>query len=695
MPDISVQVSLTLADKMSAAAVKRLEAVERSTDELGRAVKGTGAAYAEVGRASEQAHAKGTKGAETEARAAKKAVDATKEIGRAAKETERADPGGKMARGFEQAEKKANTLIRAMRGIRTASNAATQIGMGTVAAGTAAYMAVKKPMDFERRLAMMSNTAFADRTTLEGRQAGMQELRASVDSAVRTGGGSRESAADALDAMIASGAVGIDQAKTMLPVVQKFATATGAQSTEIADILIRGVQNNFFTAEQAEEALNKALVAGQQGGFELKDMARWLPQMMASAQGMQSMAGFERLLASAQASVTTAGSKDQAGNNIVNLLAKINSREASDRFKNDFGVDLAGSLAARLEKGQLPLDAFVDIVDTEVVGKNKKFKELQKKAATAQGDDKKKLYDDMAQILQASAVGEVIADRQALMALVAEMSQRGYIKSVRAAMQSADGAVDLNHQLISGTTSAALERAANEKDMAMQNVLDSASPAIKSMTDAVAGAAQEFPKLTTAVAGAVTVFASIAAGSAVSQGVGMLFAGKGAAGAAATATAAAGTAANAGAAAGTVSATGAAGAAATGTGLIAAAVPAALAAAGLAGGVMIGRAFEERGFSGSWLDAEDQQWGRATGREESSLFPPETVAEFDAMNLSPASFLGPRAQQPGAAPTVAPEQATPVEIPAPQVNNEIKVYIDGYELTSRVEERIDRQSRRY
>jgi hypothetical protein len=703
MPDITVQVALRLADNMSGRAAKSLKAVERATAEIGRAAHEAGTAQTNAGRAAEQANSRATKGAEATARAQKKIADAAKAVARASREVERADPGGKLARGFDSARQKAEALGRAVKGLGNVGKGAFQVGAGVAAAGTAAYMAVRKPIDYERRLAMMANTAFADRTTLEGRQAGMQELRGAVDTAVRSGGGSRENAADALDAMIASGSVKIDAAKSMLPVIQKFATSTGAQSTEIADILIRGIQNNFFTADEAETALNKALAAGQQGGFELKDMARWLPQMMAAAQGMQSMEGFERLLASAQAAVTTAGSKDQAGNNVVNLLAKLGSKELSERVKKDYNIDLAGSLAARRAKGQTPLDAFVDIVDTEIVGKNKEFQALKKQAGTAKGEDQKKIFEDMAQILQASAVGEIITDRQALMALIAEMSQRDYIKSVGAAMKNADGAVDLNYKLVSGTTSAAIERTANEKDIAMQSVLDKASPAIIAMTDAMTSAAREFPALTTGVAGAATLFASFAAGSAVSQGAKLLFS-KGAATAeAATSGAAAAAAAAKSATAATAATAGTAGTAAATAGTAATvgaagpvAAAAALAAAGIISGYKLGKLWDERGLQGSWLDAEQQQWNaRADGSEEFNFLPPADRRELDAMSLSPSDLLSRRAQQQGTAAAQAEQPGPSVVIPAPQVNNDIKVYMDSREVAARVEERIDRESRRY
>ena len=77
--------------------------------------------------------------------------------------------------------------------------------------------------------------------------------------------------------------------------------------------------------------MNMAMSAGQAGGFELKDMAKWLPQQMAAASmsGMSGRAGFAKLAALNQAAMITAGNKEEAGNNVVNLLGKINSNDTA------------------------------------------------------------------------------------------------------------------------------------------------------------------------------------------------------------------------------------------------------------------------------------------------------------------------------------------------------------------------------
>jgi hypothetical protein len=299
----------------------------------------------------------------------------------------------------------------------------------------------------------------------------MATLEAAVNDAVRQGGGSRDTAAEALDAMIASGVVKTNEAIKMLPDLQKTATASGADVTDLAQIAIRSMQNFGLTAEQMPIALSKAIKAGQEGGFELKDMAKWLPQMMAVSKGMlgmRGMAGFEKLISTSQASVITAGTKDEAGNNMVNLLAKINS----DDTKKDFaklGIDLTGSLVKAQKEGKSPVDAFVSFVE-QVAMKDKEFSKLKKQADGAKGDDKKALLDSMGDVLQGSAIGKVIQDRQALMALLALMQNKGYIKDVEGKVAAEKtGARDSNFELIASRSDFKAQQAGNEADIARSN----------------------------------------------------------------------------------------------------------------------------------------------------------------------------------------------------------------------------------
>ncbi len=493
MNDMSVQVTLRLRDQMGRYTKRALDDVTRATGDATTAARG---------------------------------------LARAGADTDRMRFGG-LLNGLRQVDRLSRTAMQSLRGVASAASnaakAAGQVGSGLAAGGYVAGRALAKPMDYERRVAQMANTAYAERD-VAGRRAGMTQLDASITGAVRTGGGTRDEAAEALDKMLASGAIQADAATSLLPVLQKYSTASGAASGDLADIVIRGVQQGFFKPEEAQAALDRAMVAGQMGGFELKDMARWLPQMMANAQGMKGMAGFERILASAQASAVTAGNKDQAGNNLVNLLAKLNSSDTAQDFKKQ-GIDLAGSLAKARESGELPLDAFIRLVETRVVGRDKRFQAARAKAAGATGGDRASALNDMADILQASAVGRVMQDRQALLALVAEMTQKGYVADVLGGMRGAAGAGETAFGVVASTSAFKAQQASNEKDIAASGMLAHVKPYLDPAMERLAAFGAEFPALTTAAMEAATAIGAMTAAAAAFGGLRMLTGGAGAAGA--------------------------------------------------------------------------------------------------------------------------------------------------------------------
>jgi TP901 family phage tail tape measure protein len=233
---------------------------------------------------------------------------------------------------FDCRQQKQAKLAKELDSMHARGSKALQMG-GIVAAGgaAAAYALanpIKQAMTFDERLAHMSNTAFRERD-VAGRKFGMNELRTAIDKAQQGGGGTREGAAEALDSMIASGAMSPAQAVSMLPHVTKAASAANADPTQLANIGIRAMQTFKIKSEDMPNVLNMALAAGQAGGFELKDMSKWLPQQMAAAtmSGLSGKEGFAKLAALNQAAAITAGSKDEAGNNVVNLLSKINSQD--------------------------------------------------------------------------------------------------------------------------------------------------------------------------------------------------------------------------------------------------------------------------------------------------------------------------------------------------------------------------------
>lgn len=370
---------------------------------------------------------------------------------------------------------------------------ATAIGVGVAAAGAAGVAMAKRPVEFDTKLANLANTAYSDRDTA-GRRVGMKELEVVINKAVESGG-TRDQAADALSSIISSGVVSLPDAMQMLPSIQASAVAGDADTTDIANIAIRAMQNFGLTADQIPVALSKALRAGQEGGFELKDMAKWLPQMMGTAKGMlgmQGMPAFEKLISVAQTSVITAGTKDEAGNNLVNLLGKINSQDTAKDFASQ-GVDLPKSLEKAMGDGKSPIDAFGNFVE-QLMMKDKNYVALRKRADNETGDERKKSLSAMADIMQGTVIGKVMQDRQSLMALIGYMQNKPYLQNVEKSVRLENGeSVKANLDLLSTTTGYKAQQVANQTDIARTSAFNTVETPINAGLDWISGYSKDHP----------------------------------------------------------------------------------------------------------------------------------------------------------------------------------------------------------
>lgn len=426
----------------------------------------------------------------------------------------------------DQVEKQATRMERAMQLVNKAISAGGQ-GVKLWGQAVAGYEAGKyvlsqpvgRAMDYDLRLANLANTAYAGQGLAE-RRAGMKSLDTVIQGAVRYGGGTRDAAADTLDALIASGAVSAKDAQAMLPALMRAGTAANASPVELANIAIRSMQSFGLKAGDVSGVLDMALTAGQAGGFELKDMARWLPQQMAAAKlsGLTGQAGLAKLLAANQAAAITAGTKDEAGNNLVNLLAKINSNDTAIDAKKQ-GIDLSGTLSAARGKGIDSLSAFIGLVDS-VAGKDARFQTMRAKAA--QGGGNAETYQAQADILQGSAIGKIVQDRQALMALVGLMNNRGYMAEVEAKLAGAAGATGRNFDLVSGTQSFKAQQLAAEKQFAESKGFDAYGGLLGKATEGLTEFARTYPNLTAAATTLATALNAAAAAAGLAGLAGIL-----------------------------------------------------------------------------------------------------------------------------------------------------------------------------
>ncbi|EHR5723482.1 phage tail tape measure protein [Salmonella enterica] len=427
------------------------------------------------------------------------------------------------SRAFNQMRSRVDALRSELQGVtrlerarQTGRNVMTVAG-GVAAAGAALVQPIRKQMSYSERLTEMTNTAFSDQD-IAGRTAGMQRLDKLIRQNVQSSGLSKEGVMDAANELLANG-LSEKEVNALLPSITRSASAGKTDPVQLAKIATSALQSFKIPKEQMGRAMDMILAAGQAGGFEQSDMAKWLPAQMAAGSniGMSGLDGLKKILGLNEVSVTTAGSKDEAGNNVVNLLAKIGSQDAARaaaRIRiNGKGIDLPGTLAKARENGMDPLQAFAGVIN-KVVGQDKRYQKLQKELEKLPKGDKTgrdKTLDAMLAILKGAGLGKIVADRQALMALTAYMNGGDYVKRVNTEIEKQQyrkpgekSATDLNFEFNSQQPWYKADQAKNAWDFAQMDAVKGPAHLVGTFAGGLADAAEKFPGLATAVAGATT-----------------------------------------------------------------------------------------------------------------------------------------------------------------------------------------------
>lgn len=387
---------------------------------------------------------------------------------------------------------------------------------GQAAAGAAAGAAVlagpvRKTMGYDTQLRGVVNTAYAGES-IDVRRARMATINDAVMRAVRAGqgGATREDALSAVKELTGSNVYKDPrEALAALPSITRAAAANGATSTEFARIALAARQTMGLT--DTDRVLNMATRAGQLGGFEISDMAKALPAQLAGAKnaGLSGYEGYASLLALNQAAKTTAGSTDEAANNVVNLLGKLSSPDTAADFKK-LGIDQTGTLLKAQESGTNVLEAFGNVVD-KLIARDPRYADLKKRASTATGDEQKALYSSMAQIVEGAGIGKVLQDRQALMSFLGYRNQREKYDVDKPLILNPGDANGANLALMAESPEFKAVLMAEEAADRMQDAMNKVNPLLGGMAEQLTAVMQEFPNFSSAIIASTTALTALAA----------------------------------------------------------------------------------------------------------------------------------------------------------------------------------------
>lgn len=240
---------------------------------------------------------------------------------------------------------------------------------------------------------------------------------------------------------------GISNAKALegyAPVLAKTATATRASMDDLGKVALALNDNLGIGAAGLERSMSMLAYAGKEGRFELKDMAKWLPQLTPqfAALGVTGEKAVAEIGASLQVAMKGAGSTDEAANNFKNFLTKITAPDTLKSF-SDAGIDLKESIKNLVGTGLTPTQAMLETITNYMGTKSPKAaSEFQKAIALTDETERETALN---RLNEAYKLGELFRDMQVLSYLrPALANQAEQVRIQKGSMGAADK--DVNGQ---------------------------------------------------------------------------------------------------------------------------------------------------------------------------------------------------------------------------------------------------------
>ena len=458
------------------AAFKDVESRVKKLSEQGKKARVLQSTIGETMRLRDEwrkSHAAGEKGAAALLGRLEKTINVLRkegvEVSRLAKEYDR------LGRAGRSAELKAKGFGQIDQGKKQVRAGAAQ---GVVATGMVAVTA-KVSADYQAIIRDIAIKAGVARTAQEG------DMSRGIIKTSNDIGMGRNEVAGVVNELVGAG-MELKQALEFAPVAAKFVVGQGSSGVDTAK-MIQALQTNAKITDPKvlEKALEAVAFQGQEGSFEASDMARWFPELLASMgrQGITGMDAVTQLGAMLQVQMKTAGTADEAANNLKNWMEKVGSGDVVKAYSKA-GIDYQGSLNTGIQGGKSTLEASFGLAKRyiEATDPKKAAKMAEATAQISKEANPEKAKAMLSSLEQALRTGDIFADMQVKSALTAYMQYSGLYERLKTESANASGILDKNLAERRDTSSqkwAEMFQAGND---AMRSVGD----AIRPVTDAVA-----------------------------------------------------------------------------------------------------------------------------------------------------------------------------------------------------------------
>lgn len=214
-------------------------------------------------------------------------------------------------------------------------------------------------------------------------------------------------------------------------VLARTATATRASMDDLGATTLALRDNLGITAEGLNESFNILAAGGKAGLVELKDMAKYLPQIAPTfaSMGITGQQAVAEMTAGLQIARRGAGTNDEAATNMRNYLQKIFAPDTVQNFA-DAGIDLQASLKQLAKDGIGPFEGTMRLVMEYMKSQSPQAAAEFKKAM--QIEDEAKREQALQRIQEAYALSDLFRDMQAMNFLRPLVMQMEDYKKIKA-----------------------------------------------------------------------------------------------------------------------------------------------------------------------------------------------------------------------------------------------------------------------
>lgn len=417
--------------------------------------------------------------------------------------------------------------------------------MGGLAGGyMAAKAVVATPLERNRNFAatVFDATAsitngFAGMTTAQAKAANA-ELMGYTKDAVRKGHGTVEGVSEAAGILSASGIYDkISDLREPLIAVAKSAFAAGASESDMAK-LVQQIKQFGIAPNRTQAALDRMTASGFAGGFELKDMAQFLPEVLATATGagFSGEKGLNTVTTHLQLARKYTGTPGEAKTNIEDLYGLINQKHFKDAIAKNIPIrdgdptklgkkgktvfDLTQYLVNNKLKGIDTTDAIANLMNRELSA-NKEYNKLNNDLSVALKNKNAEQAERIKQAIELvikGQFGDIFHNKQSLSGISSIVTgmKNGSYQEIDSKSWNGLGSVDRVADIKGDNEFAQAAALQQETILAQVKLYESVNGKLGEFEKGLVGVMQNNQGLTAATiaaTGALTVLAATAGGA--------------------------------------------------------------------------------------------------------------------------------------------------------------------------------------